>query len=351
MVSRMVHLYARKHARPRVLLPDLSLAMPAIQIARYQSEPDLSSDFSAKVIDSFSESRNEMRDICSDLRIISQSPPELNHSMSFADMLFCDLKSSAYFPNSPGLHSTSNNVLANRTVTSQHDEDSLYTSAYFSNQSNNESSFKVRDSMDSYSYRSPIQLPDQRTPQTPTNSTSTKQLDSLLEESNDDMYVEPDDLNDTLERVNYRLAACGVVTPSPTRMKKTKSAIQEYMAELLATESMQSKTVPKQTRLLMEEDDTFMADKSLFNLKTSSPIKRANGIPVDCCETDSFHLCFGASSSSTGAGVSPCGSAKADIVTRSKDPMANCRSKSVPPKMYKRTISVDHFVSLRKMKK
>lgn len=346
MVSRMIHLYARKHARPRVLLPDLSLVMPASQMSRYQSEPNLSSDFSAKVIDSFSESRTEMRDICSDLRIISQSPPELNHSMSFADRLYCDLKSSAYFPNSLGLHSTSNNVLANGTVTSQHDDDSLYTSAYFSNQS----SFKVRDSLDSCSYRSPIRLPDQQTTRTPANSTSSRQLDSLLEESNDEMYVEPDDLNDTLERVNYRLAVCGAVTPSPTRMKKTKSAMQEYMAELRAQESMQSTTVPKRTRLSLEEDDTFMADKSLFNLKTSSPIKDADGAPVDCSKTNSFHLCLEASSSSTDAGVSPCESARADIVTRSKNTMEIGRSKSVPPKNYKRTISVDHFISLRNRK-
>lgn len=57
------------------------------------------------------------------------------------------------------------------------------------------------------------------------------------------IYTEPDNLKNTLERVNYRLRICGFKTPSPTRMIKRKRLMELFVADLLQQES--SKTVKR----------------------------------------------------------------------------------------------------------
>lgn len=93
-------------------------------------------------------------------------------------------------------------------------------------------------------------------------------IDDMLDE-----HVEPDDLNDTLERVNHRLSVCGYVSPSPTRMAKRKRLMEIYVAELLQQERA-------------DKISNSAASKTLSNKKTMisrfksrKPIKRT--ISVD----------------------------------------------------------------------
>lgn len=140
------------------------------------------------------------------------------------------------------------------------------TSGYQSEQMSEELSYKISDTLDVCNYRrqqwSPYVTPkfiDEPSTLASSDKTPSKLLDDVSLVSmhsnefatsspiqsngsgascmaNDDRYIEPDDLNDTLERVNYRLAVCGYKSPSPTKMAKRRQLMREYVDELLKNE-------------------------------------------------------------------------------------------------------------------
>lgn len=93
--------------------------------------------------------------------------------------------------------------------------------------------------------------------------------------ANDDTDVEPVDLNNTLERVNYILAKGGFKTPSPTRMVQRKRLINEYVSNLFKQE-LSNQIVPAAS----EKSATRKTPRKFFESpKSRKPIKRT--ISVD----------------------------------------------------------------------
>lgn len=205
----------------------------------------------------------DIKDICCDLR---QIPFCRSQNSSFVSLPENETNSSAYFSG----RSSSFFQPHNETLNESHqmsfslpDIASTDTSAYGSG---HESSFQAFDSMEVCHYRRE-QTPQgmasnecRQEPLTPTSPLDETKSDSHemicelspiakttkspmtsspieLPEIDFDNLIEPDNLNDTLERINYRLSVCGVKSPSPTKMAKKRQLMQVYVTELLKEEA------------------------------------------------------------------------------------------------------------------
>ncbi|XP_031625603.1 uncharacterized protein LOC116342219 [Contarinia nasturtii] len=241
----------------------------SLPVSPAHSEPNESAYFPQRDILRKSneiESDINMKEICSDLRAISMCPPKSIRSASINSLP--DTNSSAYFS---GQVSSS----YNRNDESGHSFSlSNESSAYFSDQVGDES-YKG-DSLDVYHYRQPNSPAVASMPSIPkiTGKLSARGLvwspflaDQPQQHDLDKSFIkspivnngpvtsspfhnhidhtdidwdnieEPDDLNDTLERVEWRLKMCGYKSPPPEKMAKKRQLIHAYVSELLRNEA------------------------------------------------------------------------------------------------------------------
>lgn len=155
-----------------------------------------------------------------------------------------DSKSSAYFS---GRSSLSSKTHDESRIDESFNRPGFMTEsgAYYSDQSGaSVSTHPLMDTLDVCYYRrsmpqflvtpekSTISIHEPNSPG-PVTSSPLRTIDDITDEK----FIEPDDLNSTLERVNYRLAVCGYVPPSPSRMAKRKRLMEVYVAELLQQEA------------------------------------------------------------------------------------------------------------------
>lgn len=95
-----------------------------------------------------------------------------------------------------------------------------------------------------------------------------------------DKYVEPDDLNNTLERVNHRLSVCGYVSPSPTRMAKRKRLMEIYVAELLQQERADNISNPAASKTLSNKKTMISRFKSRKSIKRTISVDENLKLPL-----------------------------------------------------------------------
>lgn len=259
ILVRMEKLRLNALKRPRILVNneplDLTVNETLLKTSRRSigksniSLPDIGVETSQPIWKSYEEQTIGIKDICSDLRTI---PYCRSHNTSFVSLPedianssgYCSGRSSAFFK--------SHDELANESGHSF----SLPEIASETSGSGHESSFLVNDTMDLCNYRATSSRYRQE-PSTPTKGTkwltgnkwncvlspitsmtSSPKVASPLQMPDFDNIVESDDLNDTLERINYRLAMCGAKSPSPTKMAKKRQLMQVYVTELLQNEKI-----------------------------------------------------------------------------------------------------------------
>lgn len=208
----------------------------------------------------------------SDSHLSSQSPFHSSprsknaHNTSDINAHDSDSKSSAYFSGR-----SSQNSFVNQSQ-AEDDSDSFNIAYLLSESSINCSEYSVDDSMQQLKdtleicgYRqkipeiivslettagSVVQEPDSivrpvtSSPLSPTNRRKFNDVVEIIED--------PKNFNDSLEFVNYRLAVCGYVPMSPSKMAKRKRLMKNYVADLLKQESIQrdeAKKAKKQASL------------------------------------------------------------------------------------------------------
>lgn len=204
----------------------------------------------------------DIKDICCDLR---QIPFCRSLNTSLVSLPENETNSSAYFSGRSSSFFQPHSEIGNESHQmsfSLPDIASTDTSAYISG---HESWFQASDSLEVCHYRreqtqdgiaSNECRQESLTPTSPTNETKlgshelicdlspiAKTIKSSMTSSpiqlptiDFDNLVEPNNLNETLERINYRLAVCGVKSPSPTKMAKKRQLMQIYVTELLKEE-------------------------------------------------------------------------------------------------------------------
>lgn len=201
-----------------------------------------------------------MNDICRDLRSISLRTTKMATDASVGHLSDNDTTTSAYYSGrSSSLWKFDESSIKPGCSYIFPDLDNTESSAYHSELLCEKSSYRMHDTLDLCNYRrvgstNAIELQEPSTPlntgKSPTrrfeviqeNDTisplrTSKLITSSPIEHDTNKYVEPDDLNDTLERVNYKLAVCGAKTPSPTKMTRRRELMEVYVAELLAQEA------------------------------------------------------------------------------------------------------------------
>lgn len=257
------------------------------------------------------EADKQMHEMCHELRSMSMSPHQ-NKRKSPVNNL-SDTNTSAYFSGSPSY------TLSNKGNHESGHSFSLSSgsSSYISNQTGDETSYRMVDSLDMYNYRQHCHTPTVvREPITPTTTAaraSAKELFSTpsatpnrqvnLDKSfvaspggatntnhpmmtsspfrsaiDWDNIVVPDDLNDSLEKVEFRLNVLkmfGYKSPPPEKMAKKRQLIQAYANEVLQKEGRKKSTsplsvfnrmdirspakTPKIPEQIQEEDEAFFS--------------------------------------------------------------------------------------------
>lgn len=221
----------------------------------------------------------DLKDICCDLR---QIPFYESQNKSFVSLPENETNSSAYFTGQSSSFFESHNETVNdshQMSFSLPDIASTDTSAYGSG---HESSLGASDSLEMCHYRR-RQTPqgiapngyrqDPLTPTSPTIETKSGSQELICElspiaktakssmtsspiklpEIDFDNLIEPDNLNDTLERINYRLSVCGAKSPSPTKMAKKRQLMQDYVTELLQKDAASKANSSACNNLVIQE--------------------------------------------------------------------------------------------------
>lgn len=276
--TRMEKLCATPQRRPRILLNDspmnitinktiLNQSQDHRKLYRSRSDSSICGlDYSLDVLDDSVMNVNRIR---TDFGLMSQSGMNHFKSLNTSFISLRDIQSTAHFPDQKCHQWKSYDDQLATKLDCSFDLPHIVTesSAYFSGQFSDESVCPLRDTMDMCNYRRALPHWIGSEPSTPAKIKSpAKKLDLLeanrstraiglvtsspikMHESNhfsdlSNNYAEPDNLNNTLDRVNYRLHVCGFVTPSPTRMTKRKHLMQEYVA-LLLKNNKSSKKLP-----------------------------------------------------------------------------------------------------------
>lgn len=269
IIERMEKLGAKTLKRPRVLLNDTPLDLslnqsllisPKRSVGKSNfSLPDMDwqstyySHASQPILKSYNEKPIDIKDICNDLRSI---PFCRSQNTSFVSLPECEINSSGY---GSGRSSTFYKSHDESAIESGHSfslpEIAAESSAYGSD---NESSLYIYHRRAEPKRRTPnghwqepstSNIERESMPKTfdlddldcgllpMLNVTSSPVTSSTIKTIDFDNLVEPDDLNDTLERVNYRLAICGAKSPSPTKMARKRQLMREFADELLKQEA------------------------------------------------------------------------------------------------------------------
>lgn len=223
------------------------------------------------ILKSYDEKPIDIKDICNDLRAI---PFCRSQNTSFVSLPECDTNSSGY---GSGRSSTFYKSHDESAMESGHSfslpeiaaESSVYGSC-------NESSLCIHHRRAEPKRHTPNgNRPEQSTPIIERelmhktfdlddlncgllpmlNVTSSPVTSSSIKPIDFNNLVEPDDLNNTLERVNYRLAVCGAKSPSPIKMARKRQLMREFADELLKREAV------------------IKAEKSACNVSMPTPTK------------------------------------------------------------------------------
>lgn len=187
-----------------------------------------------------------MKDVCTDLRNVSLYDLSDANNGTKTTLSDCVSDISAYFSGRSSSLTWKSNSESIMTGTADSiamvgrffDNDSDSSSAYQSGQS---SSINLRDSLHMCRYRRSDQAASYYSP--PSKSTNNISFATSspiqLNGSNSTSAIydsEPDEFNDTLERVNYMLSRCSSKPMSPSKWERRKRLLRDYARELMRQE-------------------------------------------------------------------------------------------------------------------
>lgn len=189
------------------------------------------------------------------------------HNTSDVNAHEFDSKSSAYFSGQSSLLDKS--LAAN-------DADSFNMAFAMTDSSAYRSDRSLHDTLEVYDYRQKLpkiivtlettvgsEVQEQYSMLGPVTSSPLKSKAIDQREFSKFVDLDPNNFDDSLEFVDYRLKACGYVPMSPTKMAKRKRLMENYVADLLKQESDQRAAAKLAAKRLAAAKRTISVDRTM----------------------------------------------------------------------------------------